>query len=314
MLGHRQVILYLLMVSVAHAADALPHPEIPDPFGLGERLALVDYLKTELHANVEPGATYDDLVKQYWEIVDKPKREAEATRSEEAQRLRSRLATEFGIKADESVDLGKLKEMLVEAERKATVRGGGEKNDSPMKDGKKPEDQAGGKGDAAVVMPLTIPGGTDVDVATPKDWQVTKIQPDAALPPTLKIHAPGGDVSLQITLLPDKESRLDTQAKIDQAVKNMGAQYADGSVEKTITVQKLTVSNGIGSYAEFTDGDLVGKKVRPGQYKVVAAGVVTIGKTAAAFTLLGDSFDQAGYLAAKKILTGGIVAHAAPAK
>jgi hypothetical protein len=159
-----------------------------------------------------------------------------------------------------------------------------------------------------MVTPLSITDGTDLNITTPDSWKVTKIQPDAAIPPTLKISSPAQEVVLQVTFLPDKLAKFDSQEKVDKVVQGSSAHYVGGSVEKATTVQKMTVANGIGSLAEFTDADLVGKTTKPGQFKVVATGLITIGKTAAAFTLLGDSFDQAEYIEAKKILTDGISA------
>jgi hypothetical protein len=292
----------LLMACAAHAADALPKPEIPDPYGLGERLALIDHLKEELHATVAEGATYDDLVKQYWEIVDKPKREAEALRNEQLQPLRSRLALEFNIKVDDKADLAQLTEMLAEAESKATARGAGGDAEPAAKEDAGQGNPAGGKA-RPVTIPVTVQGGTDVDLAVPAEWKVEKIQQDPSAPPTLRIVAPGGVVTLQITFFPDQESRLGTQAAADQAVKTVGEKFVGGSVEQAIRVKQLSVAGGVGSCAEFTDASFVGKKTGPGEYKVAATGVVAMGKTSAGFTLLGDSFDQAAYVAAKIIVS-----------
>ena len=47
---------------------------------------------------------------------------------------------------------------------------------------------------------------------------------------------------------------------------------------------------------------LVGETPPAGQFKIVGTGAMTLGKTIAAFTLLGDSVDAKPYLAAKQNL------------
>jgi hypothetical protein len=156
---------------------------------------------------------------------------------------------------------------------------------------------------------IDVPGATAIEVSVPAGWTYEKIQPVPTAPPTLKWScAADKDVNLQITFLPIKEGRLDTQEKIDASVMNLGRQYANGSVEKEIKIHKLVTANGLGSYAQFTDADLVGKPNAPGQFKVVACGTLVIGKTAGAFTLLANSFDQPGYKAVLALLQEGMAA------
>lgn len=156
---------------------------------------------------------------------------------------------------------------------------------------------------------LTFPDGAVVNLTHPASWQFRKTPPNPNLPPSLKLTADrGGPVSLQLTFMPAGGNKFDTQEKIDQLVQQTAdAQYAGGSVEKKTTIEHLTCNKGLGSYARFTDADLVGKEVRPGQFRIVATGVVVYGGCTGIFTLLADSIDQPGFKEALHLLSEGIV-------
>jgi len=110
-----------LLAPVLSAADAQAVPTIPDPFGLGPRLALVDYLENTLHATVAPGASYEDLVAAYWSLVDKPKADAEAARLDRVHQLQFTLKSDFGFDASQITDEDVLTARLKQCEIDATV-------------------------------------------------------------------------------------------------------------------------------------------------------------------------------------------------
>jgi hypothetical protein len=156
---------------------------------------------------------------------------------------------------------------------------------------------------------VAVPDGGALDVITPAGWTFAKVQLDPSLPPTVRMSSANGDASLQVTLLVDKVGGFGTKEKMEEVVKGAAQQYVGGSVENKVTLQSLESPNGKCVLAEFTDADLVGKPSGPGQYKVVATGILVLGKTVGAVTLLGDSFNDKSYLAGKKILTAGIAVH-----
>ncbi len=156
---------------------------------------------------------------------------------------------------------------------------------------------------------VTVPGGDTLDVSWSEGWTEVTVQPDPSLPPTVRLTAPNKEASLQITFLSDKTGSFNTKDKLEKVVEKAGQQYVDGSVEKKIKLQSLDLASGTCIYAEFTDADLVGKTPPAGQFKIVGTGAITLGKTIAAFTLLGDSVDAKPYLAAKQILKSGVALH-----
>jgi hypothetical protein len=156
---------------------------------------------------------------------------------------------------------------------------------------------------------VTVPGGDSLEVTPPEGWSASTVQPDPSLPPTVRLTAPNKEASLQITFLSDKTGTFSTKEKLEKVVEKAAQQYVDGSVEKKIKLQSLDIPGGTCIYAEFTDSDLVGKTPPAGQFKIVGTGAMTLGKTIAAFTLLGDSVEAKAYLAAKQILKSGVALH-----
>ena len=116
----RAVVIMLLAPALC-AADAQGAPTIPDPFGLGPRLALVDYLENTLHAGVAPGASYDDLVASYWSLVNKPKTDAQAAKLDHIHQLQFTLKADFGVDASQITDEDVLTARLSQCEAAATI-------------------------------------------------------------------------------------------------------------------------------------------------------------------------------------------------
>jgi hypothetical protein len=61
--------LLLLAFARAHGVEA--PPDLPDPFGLGPRLVLLDHLRTKYGLKPPEDASYEQLVEMYWK-VEKP--------------------------------------------------------------------------------------------------------------------------------------------------------------------------------------------------------------------------------------------------
>ena len=154
---------------------------------------------------------------------------------------------------------------------------------------------------------VAIPGGATLEVAAPEGWSLRVIQPDPKLPPTIRLKSAKREANLQVTFFIDKVGSLGTKDKLSDMVEAAAKQqYLIGSVEKKVTVQFLDSPNAICAYAEFTDADLVGKEAKLGQYKVVATGIIKFGDTIGVVTLLGNSFDDPAYQAAKGFLKSGL--------
>lgn len=108
-------LLLVLALPAARAADQPPLPEIPDPFGLGPRLALIDHLRTEFRDEPPADATYEQLVARYWLRVDG------GASAAEIYRLRMALR-DFGQPAPEGTDLATLRQLHAAEKAKAQER------------------------------------------------------------------------------------------------------------------------------------------------------------------------------------------------
>jgi S1-C subfamily serine protease len=107
-------------------AEDLPQPKIEDPFGLGERLALIDYLRDTCKLSPPPDATMEHLVAMYWKHHRK-EREAihedatdVALSADRVRRLRSELKERYQIDAPADADETALGKLVAEARSKAT--------------------------------------------------------------------------------------------------------------------------------------------------------------------------------------------------
>ncbi len=309
-----------LLFAFSSMCCAVEQTDVPDEFGLGERLALVAWL-TDRHVAIADPNDVPALRRNYTALAHPAQTTAADSAKREQQRadLAADLYRKFGRNPPVGASVDEISALITSltdhanqanAKDQALAQGG-----APAQSRTGPTPASGApdttpRQEAADHAPIDVPGATAIDVSFPAGWTVVKIQPNPTMPPTLRISCVDDhEVSLQITFIPDKDGRFDSQEKIDKVVANMGRQYADGSEEKEIRLNKLATAHGLGSYARFTDADLVGKPNAPGHYKVVASGMLVIGKSAGAFTLLANSFDQPGYRQALAILQEHIAAH-----
>lgn len=149
--------------------------------------------------------------------------------------------------------------------------------------------------------------GTGYVFHAPENAQVFKNNPPAGIPPSIKVRSASNRMSLQITFMPKGKRDYDNQAALNELVGKMGArQYEGGSVERKTEVVALKVNGGLGAIARYTDAELANvANPRPGQFKVVAAGAIVLGKNLATVTLLGDSFDSEDYKQGLSLLESG---------
>jgi len=121
----RTGLLVVLAVLVSAGEPPLPKPDIPDPIGLGERLALIDHLRG-LGATVPAGATYEELVALYWQrqaAVRPAVADDDALTTDRRRRLRAELKERHGIVAAEDANEDELRASLVQA-REGRARAG----------------------------------------------------------------------------------------------------------------------------------------------------------------------------------------------
>lgn len=113
----RMLAVVLCLVVLTTAVGAEP-PPVPDPIGLGERLALIDHLREAYGEQPRAGATLEELRTMYaraWAarqagpVADAA---AVAATADRIARLRRHLAERFGVAADPTLDEPALQELL----------------------------------------------------------------------------------------------------------------------------------------------------------------------------------------------------------
>jgi hypothetical protein len=103
-LSLRRLGLLLLACLAIPAADP---PPVPDPLGLGERLALIDLLQETYHIHPGAGETLEQLQARYvaaWSKTQTPEQREDAELQERMQRLRRHISDNFGQLADPNLD------------------------------------------------------------------------------------------------------------------------------------------------------------------------------------------------------------------
>jgi hypothetical protein len=322
----------------APGAGGLPRPEVPDPYGLGDRLALIDYLKTQLHATVAPGAGYDDLVRQYWSLVKPPADAAQETR-EKAQRLRTLLHARFAINTDEG-DPDRLAAMIVAAEAKSASRSDPASIPDPpdaaevprgVSPGPAPAPAPPGSGQPAPAAPgpavagngpatpaavapaapfvppgvtsttvtLAVPGATAIDLQQPYGWTASGLSQAGG---ELLMVSPDGGTRFSLKVMPLAQSVLAT-TPLDAAVEGICEKVAAQSVEQAVVLRTLYVNQGACRFAEFTDKAYVNGDPPAGQHKVAALGIFSLGATAGVFTLVGGSLGDPQFETGRSIIS-----------
>jgi hypothetical protein len=100
----RRTGLLLLACVAIPAADP---PPVPDPLGLGERLAIIDLLQETYHIHPAAGETLEQLQARYaaaWSKTQTPEQREDAELKERMQRLRRHISDNFGQVADPNLD------------------------------------------------------------------------------------------------------------------------------------------------------------------------------------------------------------------
>jgi hypothetical protein len=159
------------------------------------------------------------------------------------------------------------------------------------------------------VVTLDVPDGDSVAIQVPAGWGVDRLQSDPARPLSIRIHPVDRSASLQITFFPDKFGNLSAQNAVEDAVHKSSQRYVAGSVEKRSVVHNMWSKAGPSAIAEFTDARYLAKNPPVGEFKLVGTGIVHLGNSMAAFTLMGHGAEDPSYVTAKQVLTDGITVH-----
>jgi hypothetical protein len=112
-----------------------------------------------------------------------------------------------------------------------------------------------------------------LSVVVPDGWRA-KVEPPGKGGYALSFQpADGSNVKCLLTFLYGANGKPD-KAVIRSAVLRACEQFVSESVEKKADVKDFSLEKGFGAYCVFTDASLVGKEVKPGNYKVMGSGQI----------------------------------------
>lgn len=155
---------------------------------------------------------------------------------------------------------------------------------------------------------VEVQDGDPVVFEFPREWRVQKVQPGPGLPTTLKISAPNAkEMNFLITIIADKDGKLQTEDDLRKTFVQSVQAFLPHSVEKRLDLKTLESRTAKGFYGAFTDASLVGAKapLPDGKYLKMTSGMLSIGKTAATFTILhndgGEAHQKAALAAVSRV-------------
>ncbi len=132
-----------------------------------------------------------------------------------------------------------------------------------------------------------------LSMALPAGWKATSQEiPGVGVNITVRPEAPLNMACKLTVLFLPSDQEITAEQMIERWKGSLGP-LAQGSVEKEPKVEQLKLKTGVGAYTCFTDASLVGKPSEPGNYKVMAPGMIFLTKgLGIATTLFAD--DKSG--------------------
>lgn len=129
-----------------------------------------------------------------------------------------------------------------------------------------------------------LPGHGELVLKVPGEWNDKVARPYANLPPTIQFVQGSGDPFVILLTpmwkMPGASPDFATPEGMKKLVQNAITQVSPQAVEKTIEIQEMKGVN-TGYYFSVTD-----KAPKPGEYKYMTQGIITINELLATFTIL----------------------------
>lgn len=128
------------------------------------------------------------------------------------------------------------------------------------------------------------------------DWrtEVSTLGREVTL--TIKSAKEATNASCTLTVSFPEVDRFDTKSKLKMRVEIDGQMFAEKSVERRAVAREFNLSAGYGFFCNFTDADLRGQPVKPGDYKVATAGKIRISPQVLADVFIGaEGFRDEAY-------------------
>lgn len=123
---------------------------------------------------------------------------------------------------------------------------------------------------------------------------------------TLLLEAPGKEVILQVTFLPDPDGRVSKRSGLEAEARRILAPFLESSVERVIDLTFVDAPDGTSAYGKFTDGKLDPKHIPEDEKLISVTGLRSWKGAYALFTVLTNSTDSGAFKKALEIATSGL--------
>lgn len=148
---------------------------------------------------------------------------------------------------------------------------------------------------AEKAIEVAISPGEVATVPAAAAWTSSLRGGGGPFPPTVRLEAPGGEVVLLLSFVPQGPQGPVESSMRDLAI-DATAHLATGSVEGQCSPRSLTGQHGEGAYCVFTDKRHVGKStLPPGEFKMISSGMIGLGSSFLTFSILSNDVDSEAY-------------------
>jgi len=151
---------------------------------------------------------------------------------------------------------------------------------------------------------VKIPGVGEGAMFSYRWWDAQIIQPDPAMPPTVKMKARPGEepISFSMTFIPNKLGKAVSVEESAETVYDMAARYAAGSVEQEVQLETLDTTIGPAIYASFNEAQYEDAPVPEGEFFSITVGQAAHSRIVVGFTILTNGTDSTALTEALNII------------
>jgi hypothetical protein len=159
---------------------------------------------------------------------------------------------------------------------------------------------------AADARTITIFEGRQMSVDAPRSWIFQEGTDPHLGAPTLRLEDSSQEILLQITFLPDSNSKLSSKESVEAEATRILKPFLATAVEKEIRLTFDDAGDGMAAYASFTDSKLDPKHIPEDEKLIGVSGIRTWKGGYLVFTILTNSTDSKTYKRALDVVLSGI--------
>jgi hypothetical protein len=133
---------------------------------------------------------------------------------------------------------------------------------------------------------VTVPGVGEVAMMKFSNWDIQTRKADGDNPPTVKMVSQPDAMNLSLTFIPNRVPRILSEDEQASAVRKIGEHFVSGSIEKRVSLRRLSTPIGNAVLANFNERKYQNSPVPKGEYSSITTGLVTHELMTVAVTIL----------------------------